>query len=49
MRRSATVLLLALLVAVPVLAQALPEKSDQVVQYRISVALDPAKRALTGK
>jgi hypothetical protein len=49
MRRPATLLLLALLVAVPVLAQGLPEKSDQVVQYQIRVSLDPAKRQLTGK
>ena len=49
MRRSATLLLLALLVAVPVLAQGLPTKSDQIVQYQIRVSLDPAKRQLTGK
>ena len=49
MRRVVSLLLLALLVAVPVLAQGLPEKSDQVVQYRISVTHDPAKRQLTGQ
>ena len=49
MRRVASLLLLAFLVAAPAAAQSLPEKSDRVVQYRISVALDPAKHELKGK
>jgi hypothetical protein len=48
MRRVASLLLLAFLVAAPAAAQQLPEKSDQVVQYRIGVALDPAQHQLSG-
>ena len=48
MRRVPTIVFLAFLLAAPAAAQSLPEKSDQVVQYRISVALDPAKHQLTG-
>ena len=48
MRRAASLLLLALLTAVPALADPLPTKADQVVQYQIRVALDPGKRQLTG-
>ena len=49
MRRVHSLLLLAFLLAAPAAAQSLPEKSDQVVQYRISVTLDPATRQLAGK
>ena len=49
MRRVPTIVLLAFLIAAPAAAQSLPEKSDQVVQYRISVTLDPATRQLAGK
>ncbi|MGE5199787.1 MAG: M1 family metallopeptidase [Rhodospirillaceae bacterium] len=48
MRRVVPFLLLALHVAAPALAQGLPEKSDEVVQYRISVSLDPAAHQLKG-
>jgi hypothetical protein len=48
MRRLVSLLLLSFLVAAPAAAQSLPEKSDQVVQYQIRVALDPGKRQLTG-
>ena len=49
MRQAVSVLLLILIAALPALAQSLPERSDRIVDYRISVALDPAKRQLTGK
>ena len=49
MRRVPTIVFLAFLMAAPAAAQSLPEKSDQVVQYRISVTLDPATRQLAGK
>ena len=49
MKGAVSFLLIALLSAAPALAQPLPEKSDHVVQYRISVALDPATRQLAGK
>ena len=49
MRRVVSVLLLLLTAAVPALSQRLPNKSDQVVDYRISVTLDPAKHQLTGR
>lgn len=49
MRRVPTIVFLAFLLAAPAAAQSLPEKSDQVVQYRISVTLDPATRQLAGK
>jgi hypothetical protein len=49
MRRVVSLLLLAFLVAAPAAAQSLPERSDRIVDYRISVALDPATRQLTGK
>jgi hypothetical protein len=48
MRRVVPLLLLAFFVAAPALAQGLPEKSDEVVQYRISVSLDPATHQLKG-
>ena len=48
MRRVAPIALLALLVAAPASAQSLPDTSNRIVDYRISVALDPAKHQLTG-
>ena len=49
MRRAAAVLFLPLaLTSLPALADPLPAKADQVVQYRIKVALDPAKVELAG-
>jgi hypothetical protein len=49
MRCAATILLLALLASPPAAGQGLPAKADQVVQYRISVALDPDKHQLSGR
>lgn len=49
MKRAVSLLLFVLLAAAPAIGQSLPEKSDQVVQYRISVSLDPVKHQLTGK
>src|SRR5512139_2913946 len=53
MRRVLAIPILAFLLAAPAaapaLSQGLPEKSEHVVQYRISVTLDPAKRQLAGK
>ena len=49
MRRVRPAVLLAFLVAVPASAQSLPEASDRVVDYRISVALDPVTHKLTGR
>jgi hypothetical protein len=49
MRRAATFLLFALLVPAPAPAQGLPAKSDEIVQYRIGVTLDPATHQLAGK
>jgi hypothetical protein len=49
MRRVFSASLLALLAAASAAAQSLPERSDRVVDYRISVTLDPAKRQLTGR
>ena len=45
---SGCLLLVAFLAAAPAAAQTLPERSDRVVDYRISVTLDPAKHQLTG-
>ena len=49
MRRVLAIALLVSSAAVPAAAQSLPERSDRIVDYRISVALDPAKRQLTGR
>ncbi len=50
MRRVLSFVLVALLVAaLPAAAQPLRASSDRVVDYRISVALDPATRTLTGR
>ncbi len=48
MRRTAAFTLISLLAALPALADPLPQKSDQVVQYHIKAALDPAKHQVTG-
>ena len=48
MRHVVSLLLLAFLAATHAAAQSLPEKADQVVQYRISVSLDPATHQLKG-
>ena len=48
MRRTAAFTLVSLLAALPALADPLPQKSDQVVQYHIKAALDPAKHQVTG-
>ena len=49
MRRVLSISLLAFLAAAATAAQSLPERSDRVVDYKISVALDPAKRELSGR
>jgi hypothetical protein len=49
MRRVFSVSLLALLAALPAAAQTLPERSTRIVDYRISVSLDPATHKLTGR
>lgn len=49
MRRVLSISLLAFLAAAATAAQSLPERSDRVVDYRISVALDPVKHVLTGR
>jgi len=48
MRRSVAAFLLAACTAVPALADRLPDKADQVVQYAISVKLDPAAKQIAG-
>ena len=49
MRRAVSLLCLAFLVAAPAAAQSLPDTSDRVVDYRISVSLDPATHQLAGR
>lgn len=49
MRRVFSVSLLALLAALPAAAQSLPERSTRIVDYTISVSLDPATHKLTGR
>jgi len=48
MRRVVSLLFLAFLVAAPAAAQSLPETSDRIVDYQISVTLDPATHQLAG-
>ena len=43
MRSVLSISLLAFLAAAAAAAQSLPERSDRVVDYQISVTLDPAK------
>ena len=49
MRRVLSISFLACLAAAATAAQSLPERSDRVVDYQISVALDPSKHELTGR
>jgi len=49
MRRVLSISLLAFLAAAATAAQSLPERSDRIVDYKISVALDPATHVLTGR
>ena len=49
MRSVLSISLVAFLAAATTAAQSLPERSDRIVDYRISVALDPVKHVLTGR
>ena len=49
MRRVFSISLLALLAALSAAAQTIPERATHIVDYRISVSLDPATHKLTGR